>query len=165
MAGKVMKLETFFGLISDRVSGNSSPEMARKYWNAFYDVLLQELHYNGYISIYEFGKFEAYEHGGFDRMVTDFQNGGTKRTYVPLVDKLKFEPSSVLLKSMNENNYERTTQKRRKRKYARKEDLYELRKVERREKKKVLTMEEVIVRQTNKKIAQRSKEKTDATKV
>lgn len=100
-------------LISQEVGGNATPEVARRYLSATYKVILAELKLNKRIFLKNFGAFETFETGGGDKKM-GVPTGGTMIRYIHPRTKVKFKPSAVFERYINQDDYKIPPNKRNK---------------------------------------------------
>ena len=142
--GSKINPETFYNLIASKAGGSSTPSASKRFWLAFYDVLLDELRLNGELYIYGFGKFILKERGGYDKMSGNFEEGGRIRVYVNKTTYIDFEPSELFTRAI-QGDFKRVDRNQKKRKYKNRAEQIESIKRERHEEKKAkLTPEEII---------------------
>ena len=147
--GSKLSPETFYNLIASKAGGNSTPSASKRFWLAFYDVLLDELRLNGELYIYGFGKFVLKERGGYDKMSGNFVDGERIRVFVDRVTYIDFEPSSLFTQAIH-GDFKRVDRNQKKRKYRNRAEQIESIKRERHEVKKAkMTPEEIICSQIN----------------
>ncbi len=96
-----LRTDDFYNLIAKKVGQNATPNLAKKYLKALYEVILDELKLNGRISIFRFGIFEIKQVGGYDKKIN---LDGVIR-YVQPKEKITFRPSDTFNKAVNECDY------------------------------------------------------------
>lgn len=142
-----IRLNDLLNLVANEVGGHSNPNIARKYLEALERVILKELKLNKRINLYEFGTFEVFRIGGYDKKMGDLSSGyGTIIKYIQPKDKLKFTPSKKIEKIINEYDYEVPDKKPKKKKEKKTKTVD----YKERNKKRQPTMEESIVNLLNK---------------
>lgn len=140
-----IKLDDLLNLIANEVGKGATPASVRKYLAAIQKVILKELKLNDRIHFKNFGTFEIFKSGGYDRRMGDFE-GGTKISYVKPKLRLGFSPSATMHRIINENDFEPEKKVRRSKSRTKTNVAYN----ERRRKPKP-TMEELVADMINKK--------------
>lgn len=102
-----IKLDVFLNLIAEKAGTGATAESARRYYDAIYDVILEELKINGEITLYQFGTFSLEERGGYDARLGDFENGGTVIRYIKPKKVVRFKPTGMLDTAINNNAFKR----------------------------------------------------------
>lgn len=140
-----IKYADLLNLIAKEVRGNSTPDMARKYLEAIIRVIMAELKLNGRIYFNKFGAFETFETGGGDKRMGN-PEGGTVIRYIHPKTKIRFKPSSVIEKCINEYNFEVQPKKHKGRTKIQEKIVSNERR-----RKPQLTMEDLVTEMLNKK--------------
>ena len=89
-----------------------APKTVRTVLDAFYKVILKQLELNQRIYLLDFGAFEVYERPSGDKVMGDFENGGTIVRYIAPRNKIAFIPSDALDNAINEGGYVVPTRKK-----------------------------------------------------
>lgn len=98
--------------IALKVGNHATPHSADVYLKSLYKVILEELKLNKRIYLKGFGYFIVKERKSGERRINDLYNHGQETiVYVPPRLSITFKPSSILDKSINENNFKRITDK------------------------------------------------------
>ena len=105
-----IKIEQLCNLIG--LESKFSPKTVRTVLDAFYKVILKQLELNQRIYLLDFGAFEVYERPSGDKVMGDFENGGTIVRYVAPRNKIVFKPSDSLDNAINEGGYVVPTRKK-----------------------------------------------------
>ncbi len=82
-----------------------TPRTIRTVLDSLYKVILKQLQLNNRIYFMDFGAFEMYERPSGDKVMGDFDNGGTIVRYVPPRNKIQFKVSDPLDRAINEGEF------------------------------------------------------------
>ena len=133
---KALSYEDFLILWAQAVGHGVTPTSTRKYLEGLHKLILDELKLNDELAIYNIGKLYLRQTGGRDALMGDPINGGTIRRYIKPQLDIEFEPSIVLKREINDNEFQREKPKSRKpRKYATNKDAQIVRNEKRRKPK------------------------------
>lgn len=143
-----LKLNDFLSLWAFKCGSNKITEKTmRRYFNAFKNVVLEQLKLNEEIHIYGFGKFYLRPYGGFYKnMGVIGREGEVRSTFIKPRMIVAFEAFEALNRAVNEDNFE-FVQKKTNRKYITPKEATEVRNERRRIPKK--SFEDLFCEMTN----------------
>ena len=119
MAKKFMiPLDTFYIMVAQKVGGNASPTLARKYGEAIQAVIYEQLNTNDTCYWHGFGNFEKSisSRSGTYREVQNFGTGRRENMFIEPKYILGFEPREAIVVSLN-NGDEKIPRYKPKKKY------------------------------------------------
>lgn len=140
-----IKYDDLLNLIALEAGYNTTPNAVKRVLNAFNKVMLKELKLNHRFYVKDLGAFTISAVGGKDKLMGDFDNGGTVVRYIRPKLRLGFTPASGMNYAINENDFELREHKNRSKKSPR------LKKIEHnmRRRKPKPSMEEVLTDMLN----------------
>ena len=101
---KKLSLSNFYSVIA--ANSNISNKTAKRVWENITNFLINEMQYNDYVWLENFGKFEVVYRGGKDEWFTN-EYGIPEKKYVSPIMSVEFAPSDNLLDKVNGDLLER----------------------------------------------------------
>ena len=120
-------LETFYIMVAQKLGGNATPTLARRYGEAIQEVIYEQLVQNDSCYWYGFGNFEKSisSRSGQYLEVQNFATGRRETMFIEPKYILGFDPASNVIQAMN-NGEEKLPRKKYKKKYNRKYQAQEV---------------------------------------
>lgn len=120
-------LETFYIMVAQKLGGNATPTLARRYGEAIQEVIYEQLVQNDSCYWYGFGNFERNisSKSGQYLEVQNFASGRRETMFIEPKYVMKFDPAKNVIEALNDGE-EKLPRKKYKKKYTRKYEAQEV---------------------------------------
>ena len=120
-------LETFYIMVAQKLGGNATPTLARRYGEAIQEVIYEQLVQNDSCYWYGFGNFEKSisSQSGMYKDLYNISTGRMEHKYCEPKYVVKFDIANNVIQAMN-NGEEKLPRKKYKKKYNRKYQAQEV---------------------------------------